>query len=345
MKKNKFYPALFILFLTSNCLNGFAQTAPINILNATPLASTAGDTKEVARFGNNTSNASRLLIYFWRNATGTNWLTATTRIQNVTDVTPQAYLDFNPPGMPGGLSIGTQYGPNALSITDAGLTGIGTTTPYAKLHVNRSAVLSGSAGQTAEILRLSGNISNTAHLVFFNFRHTTGSNWLSASTRLQSFTDVTPQGFLEFNPMNGPGGLSLGTAQGGNAININSAAAVGIGTWDTRGYKLAVVGGTLCDRIKVAVPGSASWSDHVFNEQYQLRPLEEVELYIKQNKHLPNIPSADEMVKEGNDLGRTDAKLLEKIEELTLYIIELKKEVNTQAKKIERLEQANKNNQ
>ena len=64
-------------------------------------------------------------------------------------------------------------------------------------------------------------------------------------------------------------------------------------------------------------------------------PLTDVEQYIKLNNHLPNVPSAAEMVKEGNDLGKTDAKLLEKIEELTLYMIEMKKQADLQQKEIE----------
>ena len=56
-------------------------------------------------------------------------------------------------------------------------------------------------------------------------------------------------------------------------------------------------------------------------------PLEEVEAFTKINKHLPNMPSADDMVKDGLDLTKTSAKLMEKIEELTLYVIELNKEV------------------
>jgi predicted RNase H-like nuclease (RuvC/YqgF family) len=67
--------------------------------------------------------------------------------------------------------------------------------------------------------------------------------------------------------------------------------------------------------------------------------LGEVEQFIKANHHLPNVPSAAEMVNEGNDLGKTDAKLLEKIEELTLYMIELKKENETLKKELAALKE------
>jgi septal ring factor EnvC (AmiA/AmiB activator) len=64
----------------------------------------------------------------------------------------------------------------------------------------------------------------------------------------------------------------------------------------------------------------------VFADDYKLKPLEEVEQLIKQNKHLPNIPAASVVEKEGFDLGDMNKRLLEKVEELTLYLIEMKKE-------------------
>lgn len=93
------------------------------------------------------------------------------------------------------------------------------------------------------------------------------------------------------------------------------------------GYRLLVKGGMITEKIKVATAGSADWADYVFNNDYKVMPLEEVEAFIRANKHLPNVPSTDEMINNGNDLGKTDAKLLEKIEELTLYIIEINKEI------------------
>ena len=72
---------------------------------------------------------------------------------------------------------------------------------------------------------------------------------------------------------------------------------------------------------------SVSRSDYVFAPSYKLAPLDEVEQYVKEHQHLPGVPSAQEVVKEGVDMVRMDAKLLEKIEETTLYLLQLKKEV------------------
>jgi len=150
----------------------------------------------------------------------------------------------------------------------------------------------------------------------------------------------------------GFGGGFLGTESNHNLhlvtgyipkLTILTNGNVGIGTTNPVA-KLTVEGNILASSIKVAVPGSANWSDYVFAKEYQLQPLEEVEAFIKKNQHLPNVPSAAEMVKEGNDLGKTDAKLLEKIEELTLYVIEMKKTINSLNNKIQELEKNPKTN-
>ncbi len=94
------------------------------------------------------------------------------------------------------------------------------------------------------------------------------------------------------------------------------------------GYKLYVEQGILTEKVKVAVPGTTNWSDHVFNKDYQLKSISELEKFIQNHGHLPGIPSADEVVEEGVDLLQMNAKLLEKIEELTLYIIEQQKQID-----------------
>lgn len=91
-------------------------------------------------------------------------------------------------------------------------------------------------------------------------------------------------------------------------------------------YGLLVRKGILTEKIKVATMTSADWADYVFEDNYKRLSLEEVEAFIKEHKHLPNVPSTAEMMTNGNDIQKTDAKLLEKIEELTLYMIEMNKQ-------------------
>jgi len=121
--------------------------------------------------------------------------------------------------------------------------------------------------------------------------------------------------------------LVLGTNNQGKMI-IDGAGNVGIGT-TSPDAKLAVSGQVHAQEVKVsvAVPGP----DYVFEKDYPLTSLEEIKNYIDQNKHLPEVPSAKEMEKNGIQLGEMNMLLLKKIEELTLYVIELKKE-NDEAK-------------
>ncbi len=91
-------------------------------------------------------------------------------------------------------------------------------------------------------------------------------------------------------------------------------------------YKLIVATGILTPKVKCAVATTSDWSDYVFADNYKLKTLDSVANYIKINKHLPDVPSAQDMVNHGLDVAKTDAILLQKIEELTLYMIELKKQ-------------------
>jgi len=106
---------------------------------------------------------------------------------------------------------------------------------------------------------------------------------------------------------------------------------VGIGTSTTGSHKLAVEGSIGAREIKVEASG---WSDFVFDKEYHLKPLEEIEVYITKNNHLPEIPSEKEVKKNGINLGEMDAKLLQKIEELTLYLIEQNKKIKNLQKEI-----------
>ncbi len=109
----------------------------------------------------------------------------------------------------------------------------------------------------------------------------------------------------------------------GNAV---ITGAVRIGTTVTpSGYKLAVDGKMICTEVLVRLV--ANWPDYVFNKNYRLPGLDEVESFIQKNKHLPGIPSAAAIEKEGVSLGEMQKLQMEKIEQLTLYIIELKKEI------------------
>ncbi len=118
-------------------------------------------------------------------------------------------------------------------------------------------------------------------------------------------------------------------------MTINPGGSIGIGTITTGTHKLAVEGTIGAREIKVEATG---WSDFVFEDNYELRTLEEVEEHINENGHLPEIPSEAEVTENGINLGEMNAKLLQKIEELTLYLIEQHKEIKKLKEKVNRLE-------
>ena len=109
----------------------------------------------------------------------------------------------------------------------------------------------------------------------------------------------------------------------GDAIQCDGFGNVAIGTSDSKGFKLAVNGSI---RTKEVVVTADNWPDYVFSSTYNLRSLAEVEQHITTHGHLPDVPNAQAVEENGIGVGEMNALLLKKIEELTLYMIELKKE-------------------
>jgi hypothetical protein len=108
----------------------------------------------------------------------------------------------------------------------------------------------------------------------------------------------------------------------GNAVIVGSVPSL------PAGYKLYVERGILTEKVKVALRTSANWSDYVFDKKYKLLPLTQVEQFIQKNKHLPGVPSAQQLVNEGGvDVSSMLAKQMEKIEELTLHLISMNKQL------------------
>lgn len=127
--------------------------------------------------------------------------------------------------------------------------------------------------------------------------------------------------------------LNTDLSDGVEVLSVCSNNTVGINTTDTKGYKLAVNGSAIF--TKAVVETYNTWPDYVFKKSYKLPTLPEIERYILQHHHLPEIPSADEVKKSGIDLGSNQALLLKKVEELTLYLIEQNKRNDQQQKEID----------
>lgn len=171
-----------------------------------------------------------------------------------------------------------------------GNVGIGTKTPSCKLEV------SGSAKTTS---LQTGTLNVTGNVSFGN---------LAGNTT--KIVTVGTDGKLN--------------AKSGLFIADNGNVRIGSGTGNPS--KTLEVNGTI--RSKEVIVEVANWSDFVFDNDYKLMSLKDTESFIKQNGHLPNVPSASEVEKEGIQLGEMNAILLQKVEELTLYVIELQKQID-----------------
>jgi hypothetical protein len=112
-------------------------------------------------------------------------------------------------------------------------------------------------------------------------------------------------------------------------LRLTSSGKVGINTdnFGESNHSLYIAGSSIAEEMFVKL--SDDWGDFVFEKEYDLMPLDELENYLEENKHLPDFPSAVEVEKDGLALGETERLLTIKVEELTLYILELKKEIDT----------------
>ena len=131
-----------------------------------------------------------------------------------------------------------------------------------------------------------------------------------------------------------------------NQLKLNGKVGIGYnfgnfpttaGSVNVAAYNLLVKGGILTEEVRVNL--QSAWADYVFDENYKLKSLEEVETFIKENGHLENVPPAKQVKEEGIELGEITKIQQEKIEELTLYLIELNKENKMLQKKLLELEE------
>jgi hypothetical protein len=205
-------------------------------------------------------------------------------------------IDFgtNTGNTTGKLHLAIKASPK-LTVNASGNVGIGTTAPATKLDVvGGSWDLSATEGDV--------RIGNATYRL-----------------KIGIATGGGGAGDVRIRSVGGTSRLMLGA---GDALTVGGTGNVGIGTI-TPAYKLSVNGTIQAKEVRV----ETGWADYVFEKDYHLRPLAEVAKYIEQHKHLPGVASAKEVQENGLAVGEMQTKMMEKIEELTLYVIDLQKQI------------------
>jgi hypothetical protein len=226
--------------------------------------------------------------------------------------TSKSFIDLSGystiPDMDRNIVFGT-VGVERMRIDLNGNIGIGTANPTQKLDINGNGIFNGAI--TSSIASDTGG-----HIQLVN--SSKNGNGIASTWMIYNMTGGYGNS-LQFWAYDN---LSCGGGMCNNRFTIMDNGNVGIGLSNPLN-KLDVNGTIHSKEVKVDMTG---WSDFVFKKEYNLPTLEQVEKHIIEKGHLENIPSEKEVLENGINLGEMNAKLLQKIEELTLYMIEMKKE-------------------
>jgi len=227
-----------------------------------------------------------------------------------------------------------------LTVSRNGNIGVGTINPGTEFNTNQTTYASYNASDrvltirsvatTQPVLELSRPAGSGIGTRIGSIYFTNGTNQADAHRQIAGIW-VENMGRTDYPATMGGRLVFMTKAYGGgvqNKIMMDSFGNLGIGTLDTKGYKLAVAGNMIAEQVKVKL--QSGWPDYVFADDYSLSPLAAVAAYVKNNKHLPEIPAADEVTRNGLDVGAMNKLLLKKVEELTLYIINQQQQIEAQ---------------
>lgn len=236
-----------------------------------------------------------------------------------------------------------------ILLETAGKVGIGTSTPNSILEMRGQPIFDGST-----VLRITNGASSygRSNLVITGRFQDSNDGWNFGSAARNSivFAQISggsnqPSGEVSEEKCSmqlegNSNSLGFMTRQNGSTPNMvmTQNGNIGIGT-NYPDSRLSVNGNIRAKEIKVETSG---WPDYVFNPGYELQSLLEVEKHIKEKGHLPGVPSAKQVEEKGLNIGEMNALLLKKIEELTLHVIDLKKENQLIHRKLKNLENAKK---
>ena len=199
-----------------------------------------------------------------------------------------------------------------------GNVGIGETNPRVPLHVNGNIAAAAAVDPTNTYLQFERS----------------GDQYIGARVG-NAYSMSGYRGNLVFETNNGGGPQALS-----EGMRLTSDGNLVVGATDPQGYKLAINGNAIANSMTVKL---YPWHDYVFEKSYALMPLKELADYVHKNHHLPEIPSAAQVEKDGLNLGEINGLLVKKVEELTLYLIEKEKEIRelkaSQEERLKKLEQ------
>lgn len=211
----------------------------------------------------------------------------------------------------------TGNGYESMAITTSGDVGIGTSAPAYKLQVSGSTGLIGSTVISPSQTGSQGTLSVGTPTIFNNSMFN-----VKSSLPYAAFIDgaATTNAALQVE----------------GRTRLNGTVAIGSTANFASGYQLSVGGKIICTELRVQ---ATPFPDYVFASDYKLKSLDEVEEHINTYHRLPNMPAATEVEAEGMSVGGIQLKLVEKVEELTLYMLQQQKQITKQQEKIEQLEQ------
>ncbi|MFT4535028.1 MAG: hypothetical protein ACJA1A_001386 [Saprospiraceae bacterium] len=225
----------------------------------------------------------------------------------------------------GTTNLAAELGPGDVHILDdlevSDNLGVGTTANQGRLHINNVNTVIGSNAAATRI-NVSHNGPETTYGSFITAVGSGAGNVFGIhNTASSTNPSSTVFGIYSYTPVSdGWAMYAAGKAYISDDLRIGTQADPYSGL-----YKLILDGKMIAEEVRVQ--NSLDWPDYVFREDYKLLSLPQLEAYIQKHNHLPNIPSASEVEKEGILLGEMQIKLMEKVEELTLHLIAQQKEI------------------